>query len=383
VAKLAPIPHASRRGQGVRDVSSTGPSGTDTDLEKVAQTLIVKGRAEGELTVDEVAHGFFQGLLEPDDLARVIVAFVEMGINVIGDEAEPESQPIAGDTAIEADFPDAAALDDALRMYLREIGAISLLTAEEETVLAKAIEAGNVTAAKRMAEANLRLVVSVAKKYMNRGLPFLDLIQEGNLGLLRAVQKFDYHKGYKFSTYAHWWIRQGITRALADQSRTIRLPVHVGESLNRVLHVSRRLTQELGRDPRAEEIGLEVGVTAAVIDQLVKVSERPVSLETPLGDGDEWQLQELLEDKETVSPPEAALATMVRLALDETMDTLRGRERRVVQLRYGIADGRERTLDEVGRRLGLTRERIRQIEAKALHKLRDPEVSAKLRSYLQ
>jgi RNA polymerase primary sigma factor len=363
-------------------VPATGLTVAQASLERVAETLILKGREHGEVSVDELSRGFFKGLSQPHDLARVVAVFVEMGINVVKDGQESEGESVDDDFALEAESWDAGTLDDPLRMYLREIGNISLLTAEEEIVLAKAIEAGNASAADRMAEANLRLVVSVAKKYMNRGLPLLDLIQEGNLGLLRAVQKFNHHKGYKFSTYAHWWIRQAITRGLADQSRQIRLPVHIGESVNRMLRVSRRLLQELGREPTAEEIGLEAGMPAGTIEELVKVSERPVALESPLGEEGEGHLQDLIEDKETISPPDAALAAMIRLALDETLDSLRGRERRVVQLRFGIVDGRERTLDEIGRRLGLTRERIRQIEAKALRKLRDPQVSSKLRSYL-
>jgi RNA polymerase primary sigma factor len=267
-------------------------------------------------------------------------------------------------------------------MYLREIGAVSLLTKEEEIALAKAIETGDQAAATQMAEANLRLVISVAKKYMNRGLPFLDLIQEGNVGLLRAVQKFDYHKGYKFSTYAHWWIRQGITRALADQPRTIRLPVHIIESLNKIGRVSGRLVQELGREPTPAEIGLESGIAPEIVVRLIKTSEQTLSLETPIGDEDDTSLGDFIEDQRAISPSDAALAAMLRLALEETLDTLSGRERRVIQLRFGIIDGQERTLGEIGRRFGLTRERIRQIEAKALRKLRHESRSAKLRTYL-
>jgi RNA polymerase primary sigma factor len=290
---------------------------------------------------------------------------------VVGDQITAELQTF-----------DLDALDDPLGMYIKEISAVSLLTAKEEIALAIAIEAGDAAAATRMAEANLRLVISVAKKYMNRGLPFLDLIQEGNVGLLRAVQKFDYHRGYKFSTYAHWWIRQAMTRALADQSRTIRLPSHVSESLNRVVRVSRLLVQELGREPTTDEIALESGIATAVVVQIIKMSEQPISLDTPIGAENASSLGDLIVDEEAMSPPDAALAGMLRLALEETLATLNGRERRVIQLRFGIIDGQERTLEEIGRRFGVTRERIRQIEAKALGKLRHPSRTTKLRTYL-
>jgi RNA polymerase primary sigma factor len=363
-------------------VSMTSEARTGLDLERIAQALIVQGREQGSLTVDDLAEGFLGMLLEPNDFAQVIAAFTEMGIRIIEDESELEMEAAGEELEADTDALPPGILDDPLRMYLREIGGISLLSAEEEIALATAIEAGDTDAARRMAEANLRLVVSVAKKYMNRGLPLLDLIQEGNVGLLRAVQKFDYHRGFKFSTYAHWWIRQAITRGLADQSRMIRLPVNIGESLNRVLHLSRRLAQELGREPRTDEIGLEAGKPPAAVDQLLRMSELPVSLETPVGDDSELSLRELVEDRDAVSPADAALAAMVRAALEESLDTLRGRERRVMQLRFGIVDGRERTLEEIGRRFGLTRERIRQIEAKALQKLREPDRSARLRPYL-
>jgi RNA polymerase primary sigma factor len=365
-----------------RDVSQTAGSGRGPDLESIAEALIVKGREQGNLTFDDLAQGFLEVLLEPNDFARVVTAFTEMGIDVIEDESDLEMAAVGDGITAETEIFHPNDLDDPLRMYLHEISAVSLLTAEEEIALAKAIEAGDMDAATRMAEANLRLVVSVAKKYMNRGLPFLDLIQEGNLGLLRAVQKFDYHRGYKFSTYAHWWIRQAISRGLAEQARTIRLPVHIGESLNRVVRLSPRQAQKLGREPRMEEIALESGMTPEIVDKLIKISEQPISLETPLGEEGDSSLGDLIEDKEAISPLDWALAATLRLALEETLDTLTGRERRVMQLRYGIIDGQERTLAEVGGRLGVTRERIRQIEAKALHKLRAPSRSAKLRSFL-
>jgi RNA polymerase primary sigma factor len=312
----------------------------------------------------------------------VIAAFSGMGIDLIYDEDESESGSAGEELALESEYVDSGTLDDPLRMYLREIGRITLLSKEDEVVLAKAVEAGDAWAARRMAEANLRLVVSVAKKYMNRGLPLLDLIQEGNLGLLRAVQKFDHRKGYKFSTYAHWWIRQAVSRGLADKSRLIRLPVHIDTSLNHVLQVSRRLTQELGHDPSPQEIALEVDMPIPALEELVRRSERPISLETPLGAEDDYVLRELIEDKESVSPPDAAQASTVREAVESCLHVLRARERRVIQLRFGLLDGREQTLDEIGRRFGVTRERIRQIEAKALRKLKHPSRSRKMRSFL-
>jgi RNA polymerase primary sigma factor len=365
-----------------RDVFQTAGSGPGPDFESIAEALIVKGRERGNLTFEDLAQGFLDVLLEPNDFARVVTAFTEMGIDVIEDESDLEMEAVGGGITAETEILPSNDLDDPLRMYLQEIGAVSLLTAEEEIALAKGVEAGDTDAATRLVEANLRLVVSIAKKYMNRGLPFLDLIQEGNLGLLRAVQKFDYHRGYKFSTYAHWWIRQAITRGLADHSRTIRLPVHISESLNRIVRLSRRMAQELGREPSIDEIALESGVTPEIAGRLIKVSEQPISLETPLGEEGDSSLGDLIEDKEAISPLEWAFAATLRLALEETLDTLTGRERRVMQLRYGIIDGQERTLAEIGGRLGVTRERIRQIEAKALHKLRAPSRSAKLRSYL-
>jgi RNA polymerase primary sigma factor len=365
-----------------RDGGQTDGGTPSLDLERIAEALIIRAREQGNITTDDLAEGFLDMLVEPNEFARVIAAFTDVGITVLEGETDQDVEVVGDEIAAKTEILDSAALDDPLRMYLREIGAVSLLTKEEEIALAKAIETGDQAAATQMAEANLRLVISVAKKYMNRGLPFLDLIQEGNVGLLRAVQKFDYHKGYKFSTYAHWWIRQGITRALADQPRTIRLPVHIIESLNKIGRVSGRLVQELGREPTPAEIGLESGIAPEIVVRLIKTSEQTLSLETPIGDEDDTSLGDLIEDQRAISPSDAALAAMLRLALEETLDTLSGRERRVIQLRFGIIDGQERTLGEIGRRFGLTRERIRQIEAKALRKLRHESRSAKLRTYL-
>ena len=274
-------------------------------------------------------------------------------------------------------------LDDTLRAYFREISRFRLLTAADEVELAKQIEAGSQAARRRMTECNLRLVVSVAKRYQGRGLPLLDLIQEGNLGLMRAVEKFDYRRGFKFSTYATWWIRQAITRAIADQARTIRIPVHMVETINKLVRVSRRLLQELGREPSDEEIGEEMGITPEKVREIVKVSQDPVSLETPIGEEEDSHLGDFVEDREAVSPQDAASLTMLHSEVEDVLDTLTPRERRVLQLRFGLIDGHQRTLEEVGKRFGVTRERIRQIEAKALRKLRHPSRSKKLRDYLE
>src|ERR1700736_2538942 len=322
-----------------------------------AEALIVKGKEQGFLSPDDILAGFPDVELDPDQLFRIFNVFRDMGI--------------------------AVSLDDPVRMYLKEIGRVALLKAEQEVTLAKAIEAGDDDSKHKLTEANLRLVVSIAKKYIGRGMSFLDLIQEGNMGLIRAVEKFDYHKGYKFSTYATWWIRQAITRAIADQARTIRIPVHMVETINKLVRVSRRLLQELGREPSDEEIAEEMGITPDKVREIVKVSQDPVSLETPIGEEEDSHLGDFVEDKEATSPSDAASLTMLHNEVEDILDTLTPRERRVLQLRFGLIDGHQRTLEEVGKRFGVTRERIRQIEAKALRKLRHPSRSKKLRDYLE
>ncbi|MGI6118171.1 MAG: RNA polymerase sigma factor RpoD [Bilifractor sp.] len=283
---------------------------------------------------------------------------------------------------IDLSVPEGVSIEDPVRMYLKEIGKVPLLTAEEEVELAKRMEAGDEEAKKRLAEANLRLVVSIAKRYVGRGMLFLDLIQEGNLGLLKAVEKFDYRKGYKFSTYATWWIRQAITRAIADQARTIRIPVHMVETINKLIRVSRQLLQELGREPTPEEIAKEMDMSVERVREILKISQEPVSLETPIGEEEDSHLGDFIRDDNAPVPADAAAFTMLKEQLEEVLSTLTDREQKVLRLRFGLDDGRARTLEEVGKEFNVTRERIRQIEAKALRKLRHPSRSRKLKDYL-
>jgi RNA polymerase primary sigma factor len=360
------------------------PVGVGDALVAAAEALIVRGKEQGYLTPDDILQAFPEMEAEPDHLERIFLVFREMGIAVSDGERDFEAVDEIDDEMIAtAEAIDSVSLDDPVRMYLKEIGRVALLKAEQEVEYAKLIEHGDDGAKNKLTEANLRLVVSIAKKYIGRGMSFLDLIQEGNMGLIRAVEKFDYHKGYKFSTYATWWIRQAITRAIADQARTIRIPVHMVETINKLVRVSRRLLQELGRDPTNEEIAEEMGITPEKVREIVKVSQDPVSLETPIGEEDDSHLGDFVEDKEATAPSEAASLTMLRTEVEDILDTLTPRERRVLQLRFGLIDGHQRTLEEVGKRFGVTRERIRQIEAKALRKLRHPSRSKKLKDYLE
>jgi len=458
----------------------------EDELMAVAEQLIVKGKEQGYLTPDDILQGFPEIDAEPEQIFRIFAAFKEIGVEVTDGEKDfEEVEQIDDEMLLDIEMMDSVSLDDPVRMYLKEIGRVSLLTANDEVELAQAIEAKPLhdalkalsvieeidgrqrsveemlpdvierlatvkrkgqqahiaqeliglndlsklqslldaaaaerrrqangaarpriraealeayriaryrlteryerayEAKQRLTEANLRLVVSIAKKYIGRGMSFLDLIQEGNMGLIRAVEKFDYHKGYKFSTYATWWIRQAITRAIADQARTIRIPVHMVETINKLVRVSRRLLQELGREPSDGEIGEEMGITPEKVREIVKVSQDPVSLETPIGEEEDSHLGDFVEDREAVSPSDAASLTMLHSEVEDVLDTLTPRERRVLQLRFGLIDGHQRTLEEVGKRFGVTRERIRQIEAKALRKLRHPSRSKKLRDYLE
>jgi RNA polymerase primary sigma factor len=457
----------------------------EDEIMAVAEQLIVKGKEQGYLTPDDIMQGFPEIDAEPDQIFRIFAAFKEIGIEVTDGEKDfEEVEQIDDEMLLDIEMMDSVALDDPVRMYLKEIGRVSLLTANDEVELAQAIEAkplhdalkalnvieeidgrqrcidemlpdvierlGTVKrkgqqahiaqellgltdlsrlpslldaaaaerrrqangaarpriraealevyriarcrlteryertyeAKRRLTEANLRLVVSIAKKYIGRGMSFLDLIQEGNMGLMRGVEKFDYHKGFKFSTYATWWIRQAVTRALADQARTIRIPVHMIEIINKLVRMSRHLLQELGREPSDEEIGEEMGITPEKVREIIKVAQTPVSLETPIGAEADSHLGDFIEDHEAVSPPEAATLTMLHSEIELVLDTLTPRERRVLQLRFGLIDGHQRTLEEVAKRIGVTRERIRQNETKALRKLRHPSRSKQLRDYL-
>jgi len=342
------------------------------------EALIVRGKEQGYLTPDDIWSTFPD--LQADRIPRVFAAFQELGIEVADDQNDvAETVEIDDEPISSMQMTDSVSLVDPVRIYLKEIGRVALLKAEEEVALAKAIEAGDEEAGHRLTEANLRLVVSVAKKYLGRGLSLLDLIQEGNLGLLRAVEKFDYHRGYKFSTYAYWWIRQAVTRGIADEARTIRLPVHMIEMSNKLVRVSRHLEQELGREPSHQEIADEMALTPEKVREIVTLSQAPLSLETPIGDEGNSHLGDFVADKAATSPVDAALVSMLRIEVDDVLNTLTPRERRVLQLRFGLINAQELTLQEVGQRLGVTRERIRQIENKALRKLRHPSRSQKLK----
>jgi len=345
---------------------------------KEVKKLINYGKKEGKLTYKEIMDALEDVELDSEDIEQVYDIFNEMDIDVIEEgEDEPED-----DENLDLSIPQGVGIDDPVRMYLKEIGKVDLLTAEEEVSIAKRIEEGDETARQELIEANLRLVVSIAKKYVGRGLLFLDLIQEGNMGLMKAVEKFDYTKGYKFSTYATWWIRQAITRAIADQARTIRIPVHMVETINKLIRVSRQLLQELGREPTPEEIGEEMDLSPDKVREIMKISQEPVSLETPIGEEEDSNLGDFIEDEDAPAPAKAASYSLLKEQIDQVLDSLTDREKRVLELRFGIEDGRPRTLEEVGKEFGVTRERIRQIESKALRKLRHPTRSKKLKDYL-
>ena len=394
---------------------------------QIVTDLLKKGQLNGgTLTYGELLEALQKQDLSPDDIDELYDTFSQTGIEIIDEEdidiididedsnskksakkdidpmkmeiidseesadpimtadAKDNSEPSKQNDEVEVDLsvPEGVTIDDPVRMYLKEIGRVPLLSAQEEVQLAKQMEAGDEEAQKRLAEANLRLVVSIAKRYVGRGMLFLDLIQEGNLGLIKAVEKFDYNKGYKFSTYATWWIRQAITRAIADQARTIRIPVHMVETINKLIRVSRNLLQKLNRDPTAEEIAEEMDISVERVREIMKIAQEPVSLETPIGEEEDSHLGDFIEDQEAQAPADAASFLLLKEQLEEVLSTLTPREMRVLRLRFGLDDGRARTLEEVGQSFGVTRERIRQIEAKALRKLRHPSRSKKLKDFL-
>lgn len=356
---------------------------------KLMEILEMAKKKNNVLEVKEIEDHFKTLELSPEQIEDIYDYLEKSDVDVLGVVVEKEDKEDEGEeeeeeeVELDLSLPDGVNIDDPVRMYLKEIGKVNLLTAEEEIELAKRMEEGDEFAKQRLAEANLRLVVSIAKRYVGRGMLFLDLIQEGNLGLIKAVEKFDYRKGYKFSTYATWWIRQAITRAIADQARTIRIPVHMVETINKLIRVSRQLLQELGRDPLPEEIGAELGMPVEKVREILKISQEPVSLETPIGEEEDSHLGDFIQDDNVPVPADAAAFTLLKEQLVEVLDTLTDREQKVLRLRFGLDDGRARTLEEVGREFSVTRERIRQIEAKALRKLRHPSRSRKLKDYLE
>ncbi|MBQ4610289.1 MAG: RNA polymerase sigma factor RpoD [Clostridia bacterium] len=347
------------------------------------EELVELGKSKGVLTYKEVMDTLEELELDSEQIEKIYDRFEALNIDVV---EETDAADVAEDIAdIESDLGGAegVAIDDPVRMYLKEIGKVPLLSAAEEIEIAKRMADGDQEAKRQLAEANLRLVVSVAKRYVGRGMLFLDLIQEGNLGLIKAVEKFDYRKGYKFSTYATWWIRQAITRAIADQARTIRIPVHMVETINKLIRVNRQLLQEYGREPRPDEIAREMGISEEKVREIIKVAQEPVSLETPIGEEEDSHLGDFIPDDDAPAPAEVAAFTLLKEQLMEVLDTLTPREEKVLRLRFGLDDGKARTLEEVGREFNVTRERIRQIEAKALRKLRHPSRSKKLKDFLE
>lgn len=363
---------------------------------EAVKELIERGKKRGVLTYKEIGEHLSEIELEPEQIDEFYENLAALGVDLLPDAGtnetlsavEPDMEMLRGENEEEVEqgeigIPDGVRLDDPVRMYLKEIGRVPLLNSEEEVELAKRMEDGSEEAKRRLVEANLRLVVSIAKRYVGRGMLFLDLIQEGNLGLMKAVEKFDFRKGFKFSTYATWWIRQAITRAIADQARTIRIPVHMVETINKLIRVTRQLLQELGREPTPEEVAAEMGMPVERVHEIHKIAQEPVSLETPIGEEEDSHLGDFIPDDDAPAPADAAAYVLLREQLDEVLSTLTAREQKVLRLRFGLEDGRSRTLEEVGQEFGVTRERIRQIEAKALRKLRHPSRSKWLKDFLE
>ncbi len=344
--------------------------------------LYEDAKTKGTITRDEVANQVMELEIDAEQISKIYETLESMGVDVVSEFDPVPPEELIEPEQIDLSVPEGVSIDDPVRMYLKEIGKVPLLTADEEIDIAKRMEEGDEVAKQKLTEANLRLVVSIAKRYVGRGMLFLDLIQEGNLGLIKAVDKFDYRKGYKFSTYATWWIRQAITRAIADQARTIRIPVHMVETINKLIRVSRQLLQEYGREPTPDEIAKVMNISESKVREIIKIAQEPVSLETPIGEEEDSHLGDFIPDDDAPAPAEAASFTLMKEQLLDVLDTLTPREEKVLRLRFGLDDGHQRTLEEVGKVFKVTRERIRQIEAKALRKLRHPSRSKKLKDYL-
>lgn len=362
---------------------------TDKPYKKEFDAIVKENKPIGHITYDELEKKIQNPYsLSEKDMEGLLESVEDSGISVVDEKGDPDPRAIGAAKKVtkkelsDVSAPTGVKINDPVRMYLKEIGRVSLLSADQEISLAKRIEAGDEEAKQELAEANLRLVVSIAKRYVGRGMQFLDLIQEGNMGLMKAVEKFDYRKGFKFSTYATWWIRQAITRAIADQARTIRIPVHMVETINKLIRIQRQLLQDLGREPLPEEIGAEMDMPTEKVREILKIAQEPVSLETPIGEEDDSHLGDFIEDQDATSPADHAAYELLKEQLESVLDTLTDREENVLRLRFGLDDGRTRTLEEVGKVFGVTRERIRQIEAKALRKLRHPSRSKQLKDFL-
>ena len=373
-----------------KKVQAEEPAFDEKTFKKEVNALIKEYKKKGQIQYDELSKRIAEPMhLDADQMDKLIERVEDAGVSVVDEDGEPSKASLkaANHTAEEAkkdvSTPSGVKINDPVRMYLKEIGRVDLLTADEEIDLALKIEQGDEEAKKKLAEANLRLVVSIAKRYVGRGMSFLDLIQEGNMGLMKAVEKFDYRKGFKFSTYATWWIRQAITRAIADQARTIRIPVHMVETINKLIRIQRQMLQDLGREPIPEEIGAEMDMPTQKVRDILKIAQEPVSLETPIGEEDDSHLGDFIEDQDATSPADHAAYELLKEQLNDVLDTLTDREENVLRLRFGLDDGRTRTLEEVGKVFGVTRERIRQIEAKALRKLRHPSRSKQLKDFMR